>query len=314
MSRRILSIAAILLANIVQASAQDAPTFQCEDLKAAGLVLVPVSSPDYDALLGDIRKRIDNPPPGAPRMMFGKISPEKRATSAILLNKSDKSIAALQLVWVKEEFRGRKYTGSWTNAFGKTVLLPFGAQPGWLAVMNYWYTILPGSKRYLGEGEMAGDNTDVRMPRPDEILNGGGGMGGGGGSGQAAPLKSVTLVIDGVFFTDGEFAGPDQYGLWESIRAEAKTKLDIAKTAKEGRRCGATASDILEEIANITGPASLQPRLPGRGPITDETAMREELQKRANEIDSQRKSIGDERTVDLLAAQADTKLPDFRKR
>ena len=296
-------------------------TFQCEDLRDAGLVLVPVLSPDYQPLLADIQHRLDTPPPGPPiipdqlrHMFFGKVSPEKRPTSAILLNKSDKSIAALELVWIKEEFSGRKYTGAWANTFGRTVLLPFGAKPGQLTLMAYWNAILPGSRRYLAENEMAGDNTDVRMPGPDEIWHGGGLIGGAAGPGQTPPLKSVTLVIDGAFFTDGEFVGPDHYGLWESVTEEAKTRFDIAKAARDGKNRGATSGEILEEIAKITGPASLQPRMPGRDSISAETALREELQKRASEIARTRQTTGDDRTVDLLAAQADTQLPDFRKR
>src|SRR5580658_5716100 len=92
-SRRLVipvTCVAMFLAHSVSASAQDGMTFRCEDLRSAGLVLVPVTSPDYDALLADIQNRIDHPPvepqimpPPLRRMMFGKISPGKRSTSAI---------------------------------------------------------------------------------------------------------------------------------------------------------------------------------------------------------------------------------------
>jgi hypothetical protein len=51
----------------------------------------------------------------------------------------------------------------------------------------------------------------VRPPQPDELWKGGGfGVGGAGGSRRSlSPLKSVTLAIDGAFFLDGGFAGPD---------------------------------------------------------------------------------------------------------
>src|SRR5580658_3727043 len=112
----------------------------------------------------------------------------------------------MELVWRYEEAGGRIYTRSYAMPSARRVLLPFGASPSSLKLQTYWSTILPGSKRYVGENEMAGDNTDVRLPADDEIWKGGGGGGAGGGNRTSAtPIKSVTLNIDGVFFTDGEF-------------------------------------------------------------------------------------------------------------
>lgn len=113
----------------------------------------------------------------------------------------------MELVWRYEEIGGRTYTGSSANTFGRALLLPFSTQVN-PKLQAYWNTILPGSKRYLGENEMAGDNTDVRMPDEDEMWKGGGGFGSGGGRGRVNSFKSVTLAIDGAFFSDGEFVGP----------------------------------------------------------------------------------------------------------
>jgi hypothetical protein len=211
-------------------------TFRCEDLRDFGLILVPPSSPDYDPLLKDIRQRIVPDPDiaGMPEMfrevmgrfMGSQITPEKRATSAILLNRSDKSIAALSLVWHYEEAGGRTEERPWKNLFGRALLLPFGYSPESLKIEAYRNTILPGSRRYIGEYEMAGDNTDVRLPDPDEVKNGWAFSGYINGpwipGGPAPVIESVTLVIDGVFFADGAFAGPDRRGLWDEVTSEAR--------------------------------------------------------------------------------------------
>jgi len=69
---------------------------------------------------------------------------------------------------------------------------------------------------------MVGDNTDVRGPKPDEVWKGGCISGiGGGGYNPGLPIKSVTLILDGVFFLDGGFAGPNRSGLWEQVTKEA---------------------------------------------------------------------------------------------
>jgi len=41
-------------------------TFRCDDLRENGLILVPNTSPEYDPLLEDIQRRIENSPPGMP--------------------------------------------------------------------------------------------------------------------------------------------------------------------------------------------------------------------------------------------------------
>jgi hypothetical protein len=51
------------------------------------------------------------------------------------------------------------------------------------------------------------DNTDVRLPAEDEKWRGGMVVGGAGGSSE--PIQQVTLVLDAVFFLDGEFVRPE---------------------------------------------------------------------------------------------------------
>lgn len=308
--------------------------FQTEDLRSAGLELVPVTSPGYEPLLKDIQQRLDNPIPEVAawpelvrRIMFGKIDPARRDTSAILLNHSTKSIAMMELVWRYQEVGGRSYTRSRSDGSGRQILLPFSPPPATYSVADfrkieaYWNTILPGSKRYVGEDRLVGDNTDARLPAPDEMWQrtGGGGIGNGAGSRFLQnPIQSVTLVLDGVFFTDGEFVGPDQFGLWESVTTEAQKRMAAAKTARDGKARGLPASAILDQVATIIGPV---PDRPFAGPAggsgsPDIAAVNARMDQRmlAEEFARLRQMNGDERRVDLLAAQADTKLPDFRKR
>ena len=101
--------------------------------------------------------------------MRPKILEEDRETSAILLNRSQHSIAEIQQVWTFEEESGRTYTSSIGGGANPSVLLPFGLSEKVLNLYRYWKVILPGSKRYLGRnGEQVGDNSDVRPPAPAE--------------------------------------------------------------------------------------------------------------------------------------------------
>jgi hypothetical protein len=103
--------------------------FHCEDLPQFGVVLVPPSSPEYDRLLADIQWRINHPVEGSPPLpesIRPRILEEDRETSAILLNRSQHGIAAIQQIWNFQEVNGRNYTSSIGGGSNPSVLLPFG--------------------------------------------------------------------------------------------------------------------------------------------------------------------------------------------
>jgi hypothetical protein len=184
--------------------------FLCEDLPRHGVVLVPPTAEDYDLLLEDIQHRANAPDEGSPpfpERFRPRIIPEERPTSAILLNQNAKSIAGLQVIWRFVTDAGRSFRHS-RGMLSANNLLPFNQQSeSTTKWYTYWQTIFPSSKRYLGESGMMGDNTDVRPPAEDEKWRGGIITGGGSGGGKSRePIRQVTLVLDGVFFLDGELS------------------------------------------------------------------------------------------------------------
>jgi len=297
--------------------------FLCEDLPQHGLVLVPPSSPDYAPLLADIRQRLDNPADGAPPIppqYRPRISEEDHPTSAILLNKSAKTIAALQVFWRFETEAGRSYRHSHGMLSVQTLLRYGGSAPSFSPIMGYWHTIFPGSKRYLAESGMVGDNTDVRPPAPEEKWRGGIMVGGSSGGGPARePIKQITLVLDGVFFLDGEFVGPNREKLFEQTVADAEAHMSVARIARDAHNNGTTSAQILAEIEKVTGPAPEHPpmmNLAFRNPdVTQDDFRRAALQQIAFQLANRRKfpQAGDDGTVYMVMAWADTVLPNFRK-
>jgi hypothetical protein len=291
--------------------------FRCEDLPQFGVVLVPPSSAEYEQLRADIQRRNDHPVEGSPPLpeaMRPRILEEDRETSAILLNRSQHGIAGIQQVWSFQEVNGRTYTSSIGGGSNPSVLLPFGLSEKMLKLYGYWQVILPGSKRYLSrDGELVGDNSDVRSPGPEEVWKGGVGGGGGGGGRTRGPLEKVTLTLDGVFFDDGGFVGPNQKGLWEQVVLSAEAHLRLARIAREGHDAGDTPQKILAEIEGVTGPATERPPVPPPPRGGAEGIATLALQKLARQMGMARKGQGDERTVYMLLAWANEPLPHFRK-
>ena len=293
--------------------------FYCEGLPQHGVVLIPPSSPDYDPLLADIRRRIEHPVDGSPPIpesMRARVSEQDREASAILLNRSQNGIAAIQQVWTFQETIGRSYSSSIGGGSNPSVLLPFGIPERHLKLYGYWQVILPGSKRYLNaNGEQAGDNSDVRLPAPDEVWTGGFVGGRAGGGRRRGPMEKVTVTLDGIFFTDGGFAGPNRKGLWEQVVYSAEAHIKVVSIARQGHENGVPPEKILARIEAITGSASDRAPIPPPPSVGSNPEVYREyaLQMLAWQIGSAQKSQGDERTVFMLMAWGDAHPPQFHK-
>jgi hypothetical protein len=160
-----------------------------------------------------------------------------------------------------------------------------------------------------------GDNTDVRPPGPEEVWTGGVMGGRGGGNRSRGPMREVTLTLDGVFFSDGGFAGPNRKGLWDQIVSCAEANQRVAALARQGHERGAAPQNILAEIEAVTGTATDRPPEPPglRGKGAAETYAESALERIAWQIAIYRKGQGDERTVYMLMATGDAHPPHFHK-
>jgi hypothetical protein len=294
--------------------------FFCEDLRDAGIVLVPPSSPEYGPLLTNLEQRSSCPPLSAlPSASSELMAPLNRQdpTAAVLLNQSGKAIAAWTLVWRYEEFQGRKYSSSYTMGSRQvpSLLLPFGMQEAQRKSASYWEVILPGSARYVSGGDMFGDNTDVRLPTTEERRNEGG-IGSGGSRRDPKPIdqmKYVTLAVDGMFFSDGEFVGPNQHHLFENVACWAEAHHEVAVVAHGERERGADACRILASVAELTGPADDGAVLHHEVKGNLEGLRHDAKSRIAWAISAMQKMWGDEAAASMLVSWADGSLPQYRR-
>jgi hypothetical protein len=285
--------------------------FRCQDLRDVGVVLVAPESRDYAPLLADIQRSVDHP-------TFDSVLEEIDPLGAILLNRSAKPIAAWSLIYKYEELSGRAYSSNFRMGVGAlpSVLLPFGLSEEMRRVLLYWSTILPGSKRYIGAGEMFGDNTDVRPPNPEEEWKGSS-FGFGGRHRHSRPLdqmQHITLVLDGAFFADGECAGPNELQLFEHIVYDAEVYQQVSRVARELVTHGRSSSEVLTAIEDLTGP-SRTPIPPPPGQQSDPESFRERARAfLAFHIAGMRGTQSDEKAVETLVSWTDTRLPEYRRR
>lgn len=291
--------------------------FSCLDLHAQGLSLVPPDRSEFADMLEAVRRTHLAETPGRPPFPREPI-PDDLTFSAILINHSEKPLAELALEWKFEETTGNRYSHQWINTFGRHLLVPSRIPPDRATVLAYWYAILPGSKRLLVENQMFGDNTDVRPPRSDEMWPGGGIISSRNTGHPVDPnrIRSVVLVLDGAFFTDGEFLGPNNLHLWDDVFYENEVKLKAAHIAADGKRAGRSADEIVEEVNQYTGAAPDLKEM--RLPPTRGRAQAEEFRQwhrggLARQISSVQQQKGADGVLTMLLSWAAAPPPKLRR-
>jgi hypothetical protein len=208
-----------------------------EGVPGAVLIFVPPSADGYAALVREIEARSLQTAARYPGQAGldasetdGWESPDQHDSSLIFMNRSERPVVLMQVFWLFELLGGREVVGSCAWAGNEALLLPYGQTPSMRTAGAYWWSILPGSKRYIANGSaVIGDNTDVRPPADEEIWRGGFVMGfGGGGVSEPRQAVRLTISITGAYFDNGDFAGTNRSRLFEQISAKAKTRSEIA--------------------------------------------------------------------------------------
>ncbi len=295
----------------------------CEDLAAYGAVLIPPGSQQYFDLLADIEGRLRDRVKGAGPVQgdaLSRISTHDGA-SAILLNRSQAAIAALAYIWSIRRPDGRETTSSYSPGTNPSVLLPFFQMERIRKWDAYWNTIFSGSKRVVTLNGVYGDNTDVRMPEADETFSGGGFSAGAGGT-AGEPLK---LTLDGVFFADGGFTGPNQLRSWDNLVAARGAFLAFAREARGAAGDAAARAAFFERMLRMSGLAEgragfpMPPPPPPRPGFSrpaeisaeESDAIREYEEKSiARQVLSMREQVGDEAMLSRVAAWLDRPGPE----
>lgn len=67
---------------------------------------------------------------------------------------------------------------------------------------------------------------------------------------QLASIVAVTVSIDGAFFADGTFVGPDDENTFAEVQAYVESKHDLATLVEESLREGKSSASILEQLSS----------------------------------------------------------------
>jgi len=290
----------------------------CEDLARYGVVLIPPSTDNYLQLLADIERRLRARVKGSPPLekeALSRISEHDTRGSAILLNQSEVAIASLAYFWSFRTSEGRIVPHRLLPGTNRSLLLPFCLDDRTARFEAFWHTIFPGSKRLMtADGHYYGDNTDVRAPAEDELWHGG--FFGASAGSLTDQMEPVKLTLDGVFFADGGFAGPNQLGAWEHTTFAAEAYLACAKLAREARERATPPSAFFVRVKEVTGyqdEAPPPPPPPPSGPLDLDAIRKHEQWNVGAMVVWTRERLGDEDAIASVAAWTDAPAPNLHR-
>jgi hypothetical protein len=232
-----------------------------------------------------------------------------------LVNQAPVAIASLAYTWTFRTGEGRDGQSFCLPGTNPSALLPFCLHDQTKRFDNFWNTIFLNSKRLItSEGIQYGDNTDVRAPAQDELWDGGFfGSGGGSSSYRGQPVK---LTLDGVFFVDGGFAGPDTLGTWDRTALAREAYLACSALARQAHEKSAPSEAFFREMEEFTGYKFFTTTAPPQYPIGPpdlEAIRKHERWVVGMHIDWLRKRLGDEAAMTSIAAWRDAPAPKLHK-
>jgi len=208
--------------------------------------------------------------------------------SAVLANRSDRAVAAAAIEWGFADASGQRTSAlRSTVSFANDLLLPSGAGLSSLPLASSETDgLLPGAQHLLI------DTTPFCAGRLRDEL-----------------WQRAMLRLDGAFFVDGEFVGPNRSGIWESVSCRREVMFEIAKMVSCARSEGLTASRILGGIERY-----LKRDAASESGEAQDRDLFARQRKQVSEIFSRaRKGHDDEPLVDALAAWAARNPPILRR-
>lgn len=128
-------------------------------------------------------------------------------------------------------------------------------------------------------------------------------------SSDLAQYNSVTVSLDGVFFEDGGFVGPDATGFFSKVEALINANRDLRREIAAGIKSGSSPEDVFGRVTNEAN----KPRVrTGRNSTADDYYNRFK-RSAAEELLQMRSVSGDDKTLEHALRPQKRPWPTLRK-
>jgi hypothetical protein len=275
-----------------------------------GLVMIAPSDPTFESHLSDLTRHKPNP-------VIEAIKP----FSVFVTNISKKTVVAYQIKWIVVKSDGKIYTRE-TGGYNLQALMD-GDRSGVEEMSRTGvYAIEPDSTRYVSLLSSLSKDNDASI----------GGYAGGGDSSTITRLQqsmqgenlapilenilgdlqhctSITVSIDGVFFEDGTFVGPDSTQFFEQTSAIVDAKRDLLEEIDFGVKHGRSLKDVFRDVEELSNkPHSI--KAPGATPTEYYNDFKTFFAQEAMNV---KQTLGKEKAIGLLLRPLQKQWPRLRK-
>jgi len=267
---------------------------QITGIPEKGLVLVGANDPLFPSMANAILNGRDD-------LLYNTFHPY----SVILWNKSGKTVVEYCLRWEFTKPDGKRV--AWDMSYGDTMGLLDGPTPkagaliGKLAAIvrpNEWTIVTPksqlGSMSRVTPSSRASIGAYMASVQNDlGILRSG---------------SDLTISLDGAFFDDGTFVGPDKSGFFDRFKAQVTAKQDVINQVLGAMAKGQSFESIAEQLKGSVPPPDT---------LLQQTAPADWYQFFRSQDVSQfvrnRDMLGDEKAINFARKQRFEHLPNFAK-
>jgi hypothetical protein len=259
-----------------------------------GLILIGPADPGFEEKAASVLN-------GRKDFTFETLKPY----SVILQNTSQKTVVAYSLRWEYPAPKGQ--IGIWDRSFGQgSRLLDGGKRKTNGADDKRGPTIGPGEWKLITPKSYIG--TESRVTSDAQAAD----------QGYRTYLKSVadrlgggelTVTLDGAFFEDGTFVGPDRAGYFDIFKADVTARHDLMTRVVAAGKTGQGLAQVASEIESAL-PAQKTPLRPGATPADYYEYYKYQY---ATEFLNVRKQRGDQDALGIAYFHSFEHPPVFKK-
>jgi hypothetical protein len=263
-----------------------------KDLAEHGLVIVASSDPSYDAMIQELLKDRSDP-------IVDSLGP----FSVFIKNASRGTVVACMLNWEMLQSNGRirRLRTEYTN-------LP-ALMGNDVNQIKEGLKIRPNSAWFFSPAYLQVNQDEVGSKRPSSVDNALLISDLDKTRRQLARDLSITVTLDGAFFEDGTFVGPDETGFFAKVEAIRNAKKDLFQEIENDRRKGKAQSEVFRYVEELATRSEIK--------LSDTSTPADYYnsfkQDAAAQLIRIKKRDGDDKALDHAYKRAQTAWPELRK-
>lgn len=210
--------------------------FSANDMRERGLAIISPGDNSYDEMLNTLRENMSGSPVEA-----------IRPYSVFIKNAGKRSVIAFVLKWelVRPDGKVINRTDQYVTKYSLMGDEDSNSD-GHVIKANAPWLAFPGFAGAL-DTLTANNGASNLAPYFDRV------------SDNLAQYSKINVSLDGVFFDDGAFAGPDTTGFYGKVDALVRANHDLRDELEKGKKAGKSTDDIFKRVTEEAAEPKARP-------------------------------------------------------